>query len=142
MCNRPFMKIYDCFDNIPQVLNSFFDSEMIYFIKIVKKCSTIHILNNKVNIFIFFKKTIKFDNVRVIQSTVQLYLFRKLVDHFILFYFRFYDFLYCCYKTCIMMPNIIIKITLQDKLHQIFLFLILYLFQTRLSFCFSKLSWF
>jgi len=101
--NRFFMQINDSFYNISQVLNGFFDSKMVDFIKIVEKCSAIHILNNEIYVVILLEKAIKFDDIRMVKRTMEFYLFRKLIDHLVLLYFGFLYLFYCCNETCIMM---------------------------------------
>jgi len=78
---------------------------MVNFIEIIKKCSTIHILNYEIYVIILLEKAIKFNDIRMVKRTMEFYLFRKLIDHFVLLYFRLYDLFYCCNEPCFMMSS-------------------------------------
>ena len=129
MSDRLFMQVDDSFYDVSEIFDCLFNAKKVDFIEVVKQSSTVHVLHDQVNVLILLKKTKELHNVWMIQCIMKLNLFWKLIDHFVLLYFWFYDFLYRRNKSGIVMPEIKRIGTLQGTLSRIYLFLRLYPFR-------------
>ncbi len=79
---------------------------MVDFIEVVEKSPAVHVLHYKVNVFFFFEKSKKFNNVWMVQGIMKLNLFWKLIDHFVLLDFRFDNFFNGCNESSFMVPEL------------------------------------
>ena len=66
--------------------------ELLVLVHVLKKCSTFHIFEDQVDIYVIAKTPIKLHYIRMGNKRMQLYLLGKLIDHIKLYCLAFDDF--------------------------------------------------
>ena len=70
MGDRFFVHVNYRFNDVSQIFNSLFQGKGGDFIKIVKKCPSVHVFKHQIDILFFLEKSIKFNNIRMVEAGV------------------------------------------------------------------------
>ena len=81
MNNVLLVEVVKSADNLSENSCSFACLYLADLVEVVEESSTAEILQNEANVIFFFKKSVKFDDVRMIQLGVQFYFFDEPVNH-------------------------------------------------------------
>lgn len=77
------MHVGESLDGISEIFGSLFGGEDVLFGHVVEKSAPAHIFQNQIDVVLVLEKSIKFDDIRVIQGAVEPYFPLELLDHFV-----------------------------------------------------------
>ena len=105
MRNRFIMHIIQSLDDILEILHSHPHRQTRHLVQIIKQSPPVHILHHQINILLLLKHPVKLNNIRMLQTSMQPNLLRKLIHHLILHHLPLLDLFYRSHETSVVMPG-------------------------------------
>jgi hypothetical protein len=99
------MHIAQSLDDVFEVNGCHRHLKVGYFVEIVEKGSTIHVLHHEIDVVFLLENSIKLHNIGMVEACVQPNLLDKLIDHFVFDDCLLFYFLDRRYKTTGLMPG-------------------------------------
>lgn len=99
------MHVSKSFDDISKILYCLSETEAANFVEVIKQGSSVHVLDNKIDVLCVVEAAIEPDYVWMFKAGVQPNLISELIDHLVLNYFCLHYFFKSYYEASFMISS-------------------------------------